>query len=129
MKDLKLLNTENMVCLTAWELTKQTNKLKQMSLNLIKDIYPNDKYLYRLIKIEVSEIYPTQFDDDYLNSSSEFTAIQYINVLNGSQIKRIEDFYPIFVDSNYNILDGNHRHCAHHLCGMHFIYAWKRDEK
>ena len=66
-------------------------------------------------RVPLSSIKPTQFGDDYKNSSSEHEVEIYKQVLKGEYDRdlRLSDFDPILVDRKTNrILDGNHRHYA-----------------
>jgi len=69
-----------------------------------------------IARVPIYQIKPSQYNDDYKNSSSDRTSEIYKLFNKGrydvSDI-RISDFYPILVDKNTNrIINGNHRHYA-----------------
>ncbi len=82
---------------------------------------------YEVKILPVDKIKPTQFGDDYINSSSEYEAEVYDEYLKGERSVedlRKEDFYPIVVDRDtMEILDGNHRHAVHTMLGIPKIKA------
>lgn len=76
---------------------------------------------YEIRRISVNEVTPSQSGEDYLNDSSRETARR---VADGSAIEsRPEDVYPIEIDRESRIVDGNHRHAAAVLNGDRTILA------
>jgi hypothetical protein len=78
----------------------------------------------KIKRVPLYSINPSQFKDDYKNSSSEAEAEEYKNVLKGGYDKdiRLSNYDPILVNRLTNkIIDGNHRHYA--LSAINSPYA------
>lgn len=97
-------------------------QLKGIGINI-------DSKAFILSIMSINDAIPSQHGEDYHNDSSIYTAEHYQKVLNGGDVERIEDFYPIIIDENNKIIDGNHRHCASKLVGFKDIYVWKKQSK
>src|SRR5690606_11606930 len=82
---------------------------------------------WRLMALPVNDVIPTQKGEDYQNPSSMADAQLYLTVKQGKadlDNLRLNSFRPIAVDnSNFNIIDGNHRHFAIKHIGEPFIYS------
>ena len=78
---------------------------------------------FELRMVKTSDVFPTQVGDDYLNSSSMYTAKKIAGAKSIQDINRVEDVLPIRLDENMRIIDGNHRHAAAVLNKDQFIQA------
>jgi hypothetical protein len=108
--------------------TQETNQdYIEQSLKILpnKDKYNLKDYTVEILPID--KVKPTQFGEDYINTSSEYEAEQYQKYIDGEievEDLRREDFYPIVVDKDtMEILDGNHRHAVHTILGIPKIKA------
>jgi hypothetical protein len=71
----------------------------------------DDVYDYELRDVRVSQLMPTQFGEDALNSSSRYTA-ESIRSAKSIEDIRAEDVLPILLSPDGRVLDGNHRFTA-----------------
>jgi hypothetical protein len=78
---------------------------------LIKSRTRNDLFDYEIRLMDVKSIKPSQFGEDFINDSSKYTAQKIKNATNVDDIRK-EDLLPIKIDSDGNIIDGNHRYAA-----------------
>jgi phage head maturation protease len=63
----------------------------------------------------IDDIKPSQSGEDYVNESSKELA-KHIGRLGGSE--RDDDYAPVWIDEDMNILDGNHRHASRKISGI-----------
>ena len=109
------------------DITKNTWKdydaFSSMSFNTpvreILNSLHNQLYNYKIVKVPVSKIKPSQSGEDYINDSSKNSA----EMIKQGTVKRLNDLMPIILDKDYNIDDGNHRHAAAILNNQKEIYA------
>lgn len=70
--------------------------------------------------VPLSKIHPSQFGEDYDNESSRELARK---TKDGGISDRAADHYPVILDEEGNILDGNHRHAAASMNGEEGLWA------
>lgn len=70
---------------------------------------------YELKWLPLDDVKPSQSGENYKNASSEELAKKIGEFLGTG---RKQDYAPIVVDENMNILDGNHRHAARMMAGI-----------
>ena len=70
---------------------------------------------YELKWLPLDEVKPSQHGEDYKNASSEELAKKIGEFLGTG---RKQDYAPIVVDEDMNIIDGNHRHAARVMAGI-----------
>lgn len=99
---------------------------------LINVKYPNPQHTYmpttaqdyELRTVPLAKVRPSQSGEDYINTSSQDLAL-HIGKFGSSDRSKFDhddsDYRPIAVNSNYKILDGNHRHAARVLAGLPMI--------
>ena len=75
---------------------------------------------FELQEVPLSEIKPSQFGEDYDNASSRELARK---TANGQPSDRKQDNWPIAVDADGVIIDGNHRHAAAAMNGRKAVWA------
>jgi hypothetical protein len=73
---------------------------------------------FELVKLKLSDVIPSQTGEDYDNASSRDLAE---NIGEFGESGRKEDYAPVAVDENMNIIDGNHRHAARAIAGVDTI--------
>lgn len=100
---------------SAEDVAEQINIANQMRRRSGKD-----PLSYQLKLVDVDSVTPSQTGEDYDNASSRDLAER---TRGGKLSERRQDNYPIAVDENGKIIDGNHRHAAATINGKKKIWA------
>jgi hypothetical protein len=110
------------------EMLEQTVKNANCILDNNKTI---QDFEYKVLLL--SSIKPSQSGEDRFNDSS-IEAARILREWNEGKVKNDNigywnDFRPIVIDKNRNIIDGNHRYTAHEINGWKYIRVLQVKEK